>query len=209
MQIEFVSDVACPWCAVGLHSLERALERLGPEVPVELSFQPFELNPDLGPEGVEAAAYLQRKYGLTPAQLEANREHLRERGEAVGFSFGQRAHVWNTFDAHRLLHEATLQGRAPELKRALLAAYHGQGRNPSAPEVLRDCARQAGLDEAAASAVIDSDRHADAVRAAEATVHERGIHAVPSLIVDGRLLIQGAQPPEVFEQALRQIAMEK
>lgn len=208
MEIQFVSDVACPWCAVGLHGLERALERLGPGVQVRLRFEPFELNPDLAPEGVEAAAYLRRKYGLSQDQLEATRQHLRERGQAVGFRFGQREHVWNTFDAHRLLHWAGLQGRQRELKLALLQAYHGDGRNPSAPEVLADCARQAGLDAAEAADVIGSARYADEVRAAEAQVLARGIHAVPSMIIDGRHLIQGAQPPEALEQALRQLAAE-
>jgi len=206
MEIQFVSDVACPWCAVGLHGLERALERLGPEVEVRLRFEPFELNPDLEPEGVEAATYLRRKYGLSQAQLEATRQQLRERGEAVGFHFGPRAHVWNTFDAHRLLHWAGLQGCQRELKRALLQAYHGDGRNPSAPEVLADCARAAGLDAAEAAELIGSARFTDEVRAAEAAVLERGIRAVPSMIVDGRHLIQGAQPPEVLEQALRRLA---
>jgi len=124
MKIDFVSDVACPWCAVGLNALEKALERIGDEIPVELHFEPFELNPTLAPEGADAAEYLRAKYGLSPEQLAKNRANIRERGAAVGFAFGERAHVWNTFDAHRLLHWAGLEGegRQRALKHALLQA---------------------------------------------------------------------------------------
>jgi predicted DsbA family dithiol-disulfide isomerase len=209
MKIEFVSDVACPWCAVGLASLERALERIGSDIPVELRFEPFELNPTLGPEGSDAAAYLRAKYGLSAEQLARNRENIRRRGAAVGFDFGERAHVWNTFDAHRLLHWAGLEGHQRELKHALLEAYHGQGRNPGAHDVLVELACKVGLDPKRAAAILESGQYAAEVRAREAHWQELGVHAVPSLIVDGRHLIQGGQPPEVFEQALRRIAAEQ
>ena len=209
MKIEFVSDVACPWCAVGLASLERALERIGSDIPVELRFEPFELNPTLGPEGSDAAEYLRAKYGLSAEQLARNRENIRRRGAAVGFDFGERAHVWNTFDAHRLLHWAGLEGHQRELKHALLEAYHGQGRNPGAHDVLVELAGKVGLDPKRAAAILESGQYAAEVRAREAHWQELGVHAVPSLIVDGRHLIQGGQPPEVFEQALRRIAAEQ
>ena len=206
MKIDFVSDVACPWCAVGLASLERALERIGSDIPVELTFHPFELNPNLGPEGEDAAEHLARKYGLTPQQLERNRANIRQRGADVGFEFGGRSRVWNTFDAHRLLHWAGLEGRQRELKRALLRAYHGRDQNPAARDVLLAAAAEAGLDRDRAAEVIDSGRYADEVRAEERRWQEMGIHAVPSVVVDDRHLIQGGQPPEVFEQALRELA---
>ncbi|MFL6663293.1 MAG: DsbA family oxidoreductase [Rhizobacter sp.] len=206
MKIEFISDVACPWCAVGLSSLERALERIGDAIPVELRFEPFELNPTLGPEGADAAAYLRAKYGLGAEQLERNRANIRERGAAVGFAFGERAHVWNTFDAHRLLYWAGLEGRQRELKRALLKAYHGEGRNPGAHDVLIELAAAVGLDAARAREILESDAYADEVRARERHWQELGIHSVPSIVIDGRHLISGGQPPEVFERALRQVA---
>jgi len=208
MKIDFVSDVACPWCAVGLNSLERALDRLGDEVKVELHFRPFELNPQLGPDGEDAAEHLARKYGLAPEQLERNRAALRQRGAEVGFEFGQRTRIWNTFDAHRLLHWAGLEGRQRELKHALLRAYHGRGENPSARDVLLAAAREAGLDAERARDVLDSGRYAAEVRADERHWQALGIHAVPSVIVDDRHLIQGGQPPEVFEEALRRLARE-
>jgi predicted DsbA family dithiol-disulfide isomerase len=208
MKIDFVSDIACPWCAVGLNSLERALERLGDEVSVQLHFQPFELNPQMPPEGEDTVQHLSRKYGLPPDQLAKNREALRERGAAVGFTFGERPRIWNTFDAHRLLHWAGLTGadRQRALKHALLGAYHTEGDNPGDAAVLLRAAKQAGLDEAEAREVIESGRYADEVRAAERHWQELGIHSVPSVIIDDQHLIQGGQAPEVFERALRQLA---
>jgi predicted DsbA family dithiol-disulfide isomerase len=207
MRIDFISDVACPWCAIGLASLEQALAALGPEAAgIELHFQPFELNPQMPPEGADAAQYLKAKYGMGDAQLAANRENIRARGAALGFTFGERAHVWNTFDAHRLLHWAGLQGPAPQraLKRALLKAYHGEGRNPAAREVLLEAAAVASLDASEAAAVIDDrDCFAPEVREAEAEWQQAGIRSVPSVVLDRRFLIQGGQPPEVFEDALR------
>ncbi len=205
MKIDFVSDVACPWCAVGLNSLEIALSRLGGEVPVDLHFQPFELNPDMGAEGEDVIEHLARKYGASPEQLASARKALRDRGAAVGFEFGDRTRIWNTFDAHRLLHWAGLQGRQTELKHALLRAYHTRGENPGSLEVLLQCATEAGLDPQAAREIIASDRYATEVREQEAHYQNLGIRSVPSIIIDDEHLIEGGQPPEVFDQALRRI----
>ena len=211
LRIDFVSDIACPWCAVGVHSLAQAAARLGPEVQLELHFQPFELNPDMPPEGADTVAYLSAKYGIDEAQIRVNQARIRERGAEVGFTFGERPHVWNTFDAHRLLHWAGLEGAGgtpgaqAALKRALLAAYHGAGRNPGSREVLLDAAAQAGLDTARAAQVIDGGEYADEVRAAEQQWQRAGIRSVPAVVIDRRHLIEGAQPPEVFERALRQL----
>ena len=220
MRIDFVSDVACPWCAVGLNSLELALDKLGPEVPVALHFQPFELNPGMGAEGADAGVYLKNKYGMSDAQLAQSRGVIRERGAAVGFAFGDRARIWNTFDAHRLLHWAGLQDDAAgaaggtsnrhqrALKHALLQAYHGDGRNPGALDVLLELAAAVGLDTTEAAAVLAEGRYADEVREAEQSWQQAGIQSVPAIVIDQTHLISGGQPPEVFEQALRQIAAE-
>ena len=211
MKIDFVSDIACPWCAVGLNALEIALKNIGGDIPVELHFQPFELNPQMGPEGEDAVAYLSAKYGISAEQIARNQAAIRERGAAVGFSFGTRARVWNTFDAHRLLHWAGVEGPAGAqraLKHALLQAYHGQGHNPSDAEVLVAAAARAGLDAVRARAVLDNDEFSAEVRQAESFWQQAGIRSVPSVVVNDRHLIQGGQPPEVFEQALRQIAAE-
>ena len=208
MKIDFVSDVACPWCAVGLNALERALERIGDDIDIELHFQPFELNPTLAAEGEDTVAYLSRKYGISAAQIAVNQAAIRERGAAVGFTFGSRARVWNTFDAHRLLCWAEAAGHQRELKHALLKAYHSDGRNPGAHDVLLDLAAEVGLDVEAAREVLASDAYADEVRERERFWQRAGISSVPSVIVNERHLIQGGQPPEVFEQALRKIAAE-
>lgn len=208
LRIDFVSDVACPWCAVGLNSLEKALQALAGDVPVELHFQPFELNPGMAAEGADAGEYLKAKYGMGDEQLAQNRGVLRERGAAVGFAFGDRSRVWNTFDAHRLLHWAGLQGGDAQrrLKHAMLKAYHGEGLNPSDPQLLARLAAEAGLDAAEAAAVLASGRYATEVRDAESQWQQAGIRSVPSIVINRQHLVQGGQPPEVFEQALRQIA---
>ena len=212
MKIDFVSDVSCPWCAIGLSSLEIALQRIGADVPVELHFQPFELNPGMGPGGEDVTEHLSKKYGMLAEQVKANGERIRERGAAVGFAFDMagRSRIYNTFDAHRLLHwaEGQGEGRQHALKKALLGAYFTDGQDPSSHDVLVRYAESAGLDGAKAREVLASDAHAQDVRDAEAWYRQRGIHSVPAIIIDDRHLISGGQPPEVFEQALRQIASE-
>lgn len=206
MKIDFISDIACPWCAVGLNSLEEALRRLGPAFPIELHFQPFELNPAMPAEGEDTIEHLSRKYSASPEQLAGSREVLRERGAAVGFVFGDRPRVWNTFDAHRLLHWAGLEGRQRELKHALLAAYHTHAQNPGAPDVLLRVLGEVGLDVERGRAILRSDDYADDVRALEQHYQALGINSVPSVLIDDQHLITGGQPPEVFERALRQFA---
>jgi predicted DsbA family dithiol-disulfide isomerase len=210
LKIDFVSDVSCPWCAIGLASLEQALRRLDGEVEAELHFQPFELNPAMPPGGEDTTEHLTKKYGSTPEQQAASREAIRQRGESVGFVFRKegRARIYNTFDAHRLLHWAGLEGaeRQHALKKALFDAYFTQGRSPEDHEVLFNAAERSGLDPARAREILESDEYADQVRRQEEFYTGHGIHAVPAVIVDDRHLIQGGQPPEVFEQALRQLA---
>ncbi len=209
LRIDFISDVACPWCAVGLAALDKALAAVAPGITAELHMQPFELNPTMDAAGADAAAYLKAKYGMSDEQLATNRARITERGAAEGFVFGDRVRVWNTFDAHRLLHWAGVEGTAAQqasLKRALLAAYHGQGRNPGARDVLIDCAQQAGLDTERAAQIIDSGAFADEVRAAEQEWQAAGIQSVPAVVINRQHLISGGQPSAVFEQALRQIA---
>jgi len=206
LDIAFVSDVACPWCAIGLASLDQALARVGKEVQATVRVEPFELNPDMGPEGAELVKYIGRKYGRTPEQVAQVQAMIRERGAAVGFAFGPRKHVWNTFDAHRVLHWAGLEGRELELKRALLRAYHGEGRNPAAPDVLVELAGAVGLDPARAKAIVESREFEAEVRERERYWLERGVSGVPFVVVNGKYAIEGAQPPEAFEQAFREIA---
>lgn len=208
LRIDFVSDVVCPWCAVGLASLEQALGALQGEVQAEIHFQPFELNPQMAPEGEDIAEHLGRKYGLDATQLAQNQEVIRQRGAAVGFTFAHqdRRRIHNTFDAHRLLHWAGETGQQHALKRALLVAYFTDGQDVSDHAVLVRVAESAGLDGEQARAVLTGDRYAEDVRGDEQFFLRAGIHSVPAVIINRQHLISGGQPPEVFEQALRQLA---
>ncbi|CAG2152760.1 hypothetical protein LMG19282_04272 [Cupriavidus campinensis] len=211
LRIDFVSDIACPWCAIGLSSLQVALSRLGDAVDAEIVVHPFELNPQMGPEGEDIVGYISKKYGRTPAQIAETQAMIRARGAEVGFTFGPREWVYNTFDAHRLLQWAGQQepGKQLALKAALLRAYHGEGKDPSGHAVLVEAAQSAGLDAAAARAVLDSDDFAEEVRAEEQQSQAMGITSVPSIIFDNRYLVTGGQAPEAFEQAIRQILAER
>lgn len=208
LRIDFVSDVSCPWCAVGLASLQQALARVDGEISAEIHFQPFELNPQMAAAGEDSTEHLVRKYGSSAEQIDANRATIRERGAALGFTFNmdRRSRVYNTFDAHRLLHWAGLEGRQLALKQILLRAYFTDGEDVSAHDTLQLLAIEAGLDGERARQILAGDEYADDVREQERFFTSRGIHSVPATIVNGQHLISGGQPPEAFEQALRQIA---
>ena len=208
IKIDFVSDVSCPWCAIGLQSLQTALDQLGGELDAQLTFQPFELNPQMVAEGEDILEHLSRKYGSTPAQMEAAQDNIRNRGAALGFTFAmdKRSRIYNTFNAHRLLHWAGNEGKQVELKKALLKAYFTDGENPSDTAVLVRVAASVGLDAAHAQAILDSDEYAQEVREHERFYQQHGINSVPAIILNDQHLISGGQPPEVFAQALRQVA---
>ncbi|MFG6461324.1 DsbA family oxidoreductase [Roseateles sp. DXS20W] len=209
MRIDFISDIVCPWCAIGLYSLETAAARI-PGLVLDLHFHPFELNPGMGPDGQDIEEHLAEKYGASPTQLAGTREAIRERGAALGFEFrmAARSRIYNTRDAHRLLHwadEAFGGAVQRALKVGLLKAYFTDGRNVSDPAVLLEQAVAAGLPEAQARELLASRRYDAEVADAEAQVHAQGIHAVPAIVVNQRHLIQGGQSVEVFEQLLRQV----
>lgn len=216
IKIDFVSDVSCPWCAIGLYALEAALHRLSGEVDADLHFQPFELNPGMPPEGQDISAHLTQKYGSTPEQQAASREAIRMRGADLGFVFRKegRDRIYNTFTAHRLLHWADVATTRPSglqraLKRELLAAYFTRGESPASHGVLLGAVSTVGLDVHRARAILAGDEYADVVRERERLYLDAGIHAVPAVIIDDRHLISGGQPVEVFEAALRRVASGK
>ena len=209
IKIDFVSDVVCPWCIIGLKGLEEALRRLGDDVQADVHFQPFELNPQMPAEGQRLADYAAQKYGSTSTQLLERRAMIRDRAAELGFTIAlppEEGRVYNTFDAHRLLHWAGLEGRQRELKLALFTAYFTNCLNLGDHEVLAEAAEEAGLDRNAAIAILNSDRYANEVRDAESAWREKGISGVPAIVINDRYLISGGQPAEVFEQALREIA---
>jgi predicted DsbA family dithiol-disulfide isomerase len=213
IKIDFVSDVSCPWCVIGLKSLEAALGRLGDSVEADLHFQPFELNPQMPAQGQDLLEHIAEKYGSSAEQVIRNRETIRARGADLGFVFDmdKRGRIYNTFDAHRLLHwaESAGNGRQKALKEALFSAYFTEGRNPSDREVLIDLAGRAGLDADRARAILASDEFAEEVRAREQLYLQNGIHAVPAVILNDKYLIQGGQTVDEFERALTQVVAEK
>jgi predicted DsbA family dithiol-disulfide isomerase len=215
LKIDFVSDVSCPWCVIGLKALEQALERVGPDVTAELHFQPFELNPTMGPDGQDITEHITQKYGISAEQAEGNREAIRQRGAALGFTFsgtnaagGGRSRTYNTFDAHRLLHwaETLGEGRQKALKEGLFKTYFTDGESPASHDILLKLATEVGLDATRAAAILSSDDYTAEVREREQFYQSQGIHSVPAIIINDKHLISGGQPVEVFEQALRQIA---
>lgn len=210
LKIDFVSDISCPWCAIGLAALEQALGNLQGEVTVQMHVQPFELNPQMPAGGQEITEHLTQKYGSTPEQQAQIRDTIRQRGADVGFVFNPsgRGRIYNTFAAHRLLHWAGLASpeRQLALKKALLVACHSDSQAMESPEVLLAAVAQAGLDVARASQILASDEFTAEVREAQAFYSRLGIHSVPAVIINDRHLISGGQPAAVFEQALRQIA---
>ncbi len=210
MKIDFVSDVACPWCIIGLAGLEEALARVGDLVEATIILQPFELNPDMPPGGQNLTEHVFQKYGATPEQSAANREQIRARAAEVGFTIATtpESRIYNTFDAHRLLHWAGLMGRQLPLKHALFEAYFTRGENPGDPEVLAAAAGRAGLDPDAAREILASGRFAEHVRSLERQWYEAGISSVPTLIINDTYVISGGHPADAFERALRTLAAE-
>ncbi|WP_285419627.1 DsbA family oxidoreductase [Pseudomonas sp. efr-133-TYG-5] len=206
--IDFVSDVVCPWCALGATALEQAIANLAGEIAVALTYKPFELNPDMPAEGEPAVQHLMRKYGRSAADVAAGKRMQIERGQALGFAFDleKRTHFYNTFDAHRLLTWAAQEGRQVALKKILLRAYFRDGDNPNDHPTLVRLAREAGLDTARATEVLASDQFAHDVRQAQAFYRQHGINSVPALIFNGTHLVSGSQSVEYYEQVLKQLA---
>lgn len=210
LRIDFVSDISCPWCAVGLGALQQALERASDAVRADIHFQPFELNPSMWPGGQDIGEHLAQKYGSTPEQQAQIRDTIRLRGAEVGFEFNAdgRGRVYNTLDAHRLLHWAGEEhpGQQAALKMALLQACHRDRLAMDSHDVLLAAVAQAGLDTTHAQAILAQGTYTPEVRERQAFYASQGIRSVPAVIINQRHLISGGQPVQVFEQALRQIA---
>lgn len=210
LRIDFVSDVMCPWCIIGLKSLEAALANTADIVTPELHFQPFELNPGMAPEGENTAEHIARKYGADPARAAASRGALREAAAAHNFQInsGPDSRIWNSFDCHRLLHWAGLIAPAHQraLKLALFEAHFTHGEKMNDTHVLIAAATKAGLNADAAREVLADGRYAQEVRAAQAQWRAADINAVPAIIFNRQYLILGGQPAEAFENIIRKIA---
>jgi predicted DsbA family dithiol-disulfide isomerase len=216
VDVQIWSDVMCPWCAIGYAQYARALEEIGGEVEVTTRWMPFELNPDLPPEGKDQHKHLAEVYSRSPEEVAAMRAQMQARADQAGFAMqwsgeGEEpsAWMWNTFEAHKLLrwalavHGPEAQGR---LSDALFRAHFQQRRKIGEREVLLDIAAEQGFDRAEAAAALDDEALAIATRVEEKRALEMGINSVPSFIVNGRYLIPGAQEPAVYAAALRKVA---
>lgn len=207
LNIQFISDIMCPWCVVGLGNLNNALAQLENTVDAEITFQPFELNPDMPAEGQAFQEHITEKYGITKEQSDQNRLQIKARGEEVDFdfNFNDESRMRNSFDAHRLLHWAEHEGKQAELKMALFKAHFTNNLDVSDYDVLAKLAAAVGLNSAAAKGILENDQYADDVRQKEAFWQQHGITSVPTIIINNKYAITGGQPAENFKQAIEDI----
>ena len=207
LQVDIVSDVVCPWCIIGYKQLEKALGMLEQAVDLDLNWHPFELNPQMPPEGQDLREHLAQKYGTSPEQSQAARSRLTELGQSLGFTFdyfdGMR--MVNTFRAHQLLHWAGEQGRQTELKLELFKAFFTERQNVNDTQVLVEAASRVGLPLEEASAVLEDQRFAEKVREEQGQWLDREVHAVPTFFFNGKYPVPGAQEAETFVRVINRL----
>ncbi len=204
-RVDLVSDVVCPWCVIGYRQLAAASAQTA--IAIDVHWHPFELNPQMAPEGEDLREHVARKYGASAAQSEASRTRIAELGAEVGFTFDYRrlTRIYNTFRAHQLLYWAGEQGRQQALQMALFDAYFSHGQDVSDPAVLAEVAGHVGLDPQIALAVVREDRYAAEVRADQRRWLQRGVSGVPTFVFDQRLSLSGAQGTATFAHLLQRL----
>ena len=210
LRIDIVSDVVCPWCVIGYKQVEKALTLLEQSVEAEFHWHPFELNPDMPPEGEDAAEHIQRKYGRSAEQGKAVRTQIRDTAASLGFEFGEGGarRVVNTFAAHKLLTKAGevhSWQRQTALKLALFAAYFQTGLDVSDEAVLLDTTSSVGIDRDEAKDWLADESLAGAVRGELAYWRNENISGVPAIIFDGAFMVPGAQSAETFAGVIQKI----
>ena len=205
--IDIISDVSCPWCIIGFRSLDLAIKELGIKNSVLLNWLPFELNPTMPPEGQNRNDYIREKYGLSKEQGDANRQNLIARGKELGyeFVFAEEGRVYNTFDAHRLIHWARESGLQTQLKLALFDLFFQQQGNPSDHDDLLHCVDNVGLEVDRAKQILNSDDYVEEVRKELNFVRSNEINSVPTCIFNQKYLISGGQPTQIFINALQEL----
>ena len=209
LSVDIVSDVMCPWCIIGWLKFQKVMEHFAGRIDFRVQWHPFELNPDMPPEGEDAASHVMRKYGISAEQSHANSGKMAGTAAELGFAFnrGSGFRMRNSFDAHRLLtwagaleapEQAEATGMQTALKMALFTAHFTDNRDVSDHDVLIDIAGAVGLDGGRAAAILTSGEFGDMVRTEEAYWADQNVTGVPAFILGGRMLIPGAQDPEVF-----------
>jgi predicted DsbA family dithiol-disulfide isomerase len=207
LQIDIVSDVVCPWCAIGFANLNTALKEMDEPIEVQVQWHPFQLNPNMAKEGQDINEHLVEKYGLSQEKLIENKNHIAALGKAAGleFKFAQRSRIYNTINCHELLHWAQEQGKQTELKLAFFDAYFTLGLDISDQAVLLQAVQSVGLDKALALEVLSDGRYKDVVKEQESKYKSMGIQSVPAFIINNEYLLSGGQPVDSFKQALHEI----
>lgn len=210
LKIDFISDISCPWCVVGLKNMEQALLAIGDEIEAYVRFEPFELNPDMASKGMDRADYFASKYGISEDEAKRRGGEIRARAEEAGITMntGEGFRIYNTFDAHRLLEWAMEEGKQRRLKHAMFSAYFTDGKNMGDHEALAEIAESVGLDGTRAREILAGDEYTGHVRQSQSHQRDRGVQSVPTIIVNDEYVINGGQPPAIFEKAFRHIAGE-
>ena len=211
LKIDIVSDVMCPWCIIGYKNLETALAELKDEMSADITWHPFELNPDMPLEGQDLNEHLQQKYSLPEEESARNRQNIADAGERAGFTFnfdGKRIMI-NSFDLHRLLMWAREEGKQTELKLAFFEAHFTDLKYLNQEDALLDVVEKVGLNKDTAREILHSDKYVQAVRQEQNNFKQMGITSVPTFIINDKYALTGGQPSESFIQALKQISEEE
>jgi len=208
VKIDIVSDIACPWCAIGYARLEQAMQQLKDKMSFTVEWHAFELNPDPAGDGQPILQALSQKYGRSVEEMEQTQAQMQQIAEGLGLNFSalQERHTRNTFDAHRLVKWAGEQGKQTEMKKALFEAYFGEDAVITDPEVLVSLVESIGLDGESARNILETDQYVETVREDEAKFQRAGINSVPAFIINEQYLISGAQEPETLVQSLKEIS---
>ncbi|KNG92960.1 DsbA family oxidoreductase [Pseudaestuariivita atlantica] len=205
VRLDILSDPICPWCYIGKTHLDRALAEAAAPV-FEIQWHPFQLNPDMPPEGMDRRAYLEAKFGGKERAVEVYGQ-IAEAAEDAGLmlNLGAIERTPNTLDAHRLIHWSGLEGKQGEIVAALFRAYFEEGRDIGDREVLADIADGVGMDAAVVLKLLASDTDIDDIRARDAKGREMGVTGVPCFIVGGQHAVPGAQPPDLWAKVIEEI----
>lgn len=211
LKIDIVSDISCPWCIIGYQSLSAALNELAPRVTAQISWKPFELNPDMPVAGQHLGEHLHEKYGSSAADIEQTSNMITARGAALGFQFDfkENGRIYNTFNAHRLLYWARSFDKQTELKLALFKLYFSEGGNPGNPEELIRTVEKIGLSKDDARKILETDKFVTQVREEEDRYRAMGITSVPTFIINDKYMISGGQPVATFVDTLNKIVAEE
>ena len=206
IRLDIFSDPVCPWCYVGKANLDRALESQ-PDHPFIVQWHPFQLNPDMPPEGVAKRAYLEEKFGGA-ARVDAVHDRLREVARTAGLPLNPDVpkRMPNTLNAHRLIHWAGIEGRQTPVVSALFRAYWVEGRDIGNTGVLADIGAAAGMDRAALTRLLDSDADAADISARDLDARQKGVNAVPTFLIAQQYVVSGAQPPDLWTKVIADLA---